>query len=123
MAKGFQVVFDCADPSGLSAFWVEALGYKWMDPPEGYASWGERLLSVGVPENEWDPGERPYNKIVDPDGRWPTIWTQRATSSAFGERCASRSWKRSSSARWCSRRRSSPSGGSHMRVIPPVYFL
>lgn len=31
---------------------------------------------MAVPEEEWDPGERPY-KIVDPDGRWPTIWFQR----------------------------------------------
>jgi hypothetical protein len=77
MTKGFQVVFDCADPSALSAFWVEALGYTWADPPEGFASWGEWLLAGGVPEEEWDPGERPYNKIVDLEGRWPTIWFQR----------------------------------------------
>jgi hypothetical protein len=77
VAKGFQVTFDCADASVLSAFWVEALGYKWMDPPEGFASWEEWLRAAGVPEEEWDPGERPYNKIVDPDGRRPTIWFQR----------------------------------------------
>ena len=70
---------DCCDPSALSGFWVEALGYTRADPPEGFASWGEWLLAVGVPEEEWDTGERPYNRIVDPDGRWPTIWFQRVS--------------------------------------------
>jgi hypothetical protein len=49
MATRIQVVFDCADPAHLAAFWAMALSYQLQDPPEGFASWPEFLAAQGVP--------------------------------------------------------------------------
>lgn len=73
MATGIQVVFDCADPAGLAAFWAEALHYKLQDPPEGFDSWQAWLKSMGIPESEWNSA----SAIVDPDGVAPRIYFQR----------------------------------------------
>ncbi|HET6748865.1 MAG TPA: VOC family protein [Actinomycetes bacterium] len=73
MATGVQVVFDCADPARLSRFWVEALGYKLEDPPEGYASWEDWLREQGIPEERWNDA----GAVVDPDGTGPRIYFQR----------------------------------------------
>jgi Glyoxalase-like domain len=73
MATGVQVVFDCADPARLSRFWVEALGYKLEDPPEGYASWEDWLREQGIPEERWNDA----GAVVDPDGEGPRIYFQR----------------------------------------------
>ena len=73
MATGVQVVFDCADPARLSRFWVEALGYKLEDPPEGYASWEDWLREQGIPEERWNDA----GAVVDPDGSGPRIYLQR----------------------------------------------
>ena len=77
MSTGIQVTLDCADPATLADFWAAALGYKVEVPPEGSATWEEWLEKMGVPKADWDPGPRPYNSIVDPDGRGPRIWFQR----------------------------------------------
>lgn len=77
MAREFQVTIDCADPSTLSSFWESALGYERAAPPEGSNTWEEWLEKMEVPRENWDPGPRPYNAIVDPDGRGPRIWFQR----------------------------------------------
>jgi hypothetical protein len=73
VATGIQVVFDCADPAGLAAFWAEALHYKLQDPPEGFDSWQAWLKSMGIPESEWNSA----SAIVDPDGVAPRIYFQR----------------------------------------------
>jgi hypothetical protein len=77
VATIFQITVDCADPSGLADFWVEALGYEFVDPPTTFSTWEEWLEAAGVPEEEWDPGSRPYNKISDPQNNGPRIWFQR----------------------------------------------
>jgi hypothetical protein len=76
-AREFQVTIDCADPFELSSFWEGALGYEPAEPPEGSDSWEEWLEKMDVPRDEWDPGPRPYNALVDPEGRGPRIWFQR----------------------------------------------
>jgi hypothetical protein len=81
MAKEFQVTIDCADPFELSSFREGALGYEPAQPPEGSDTWEEWLERMGVPSDEWDPGPRPYNALVDPDGRGPRIWFQRVPES------------------------------------------
>ncbi len=73
MALGIQVVFDCADPAALAAFWAEALGYVVQPPPPGYDSWEVFLRERGLPEE--DLGRA--SAIVDPDGRGPRIYFQR----------------------------------------------
>jgi hypothetical protein len=77
MARTFQVTIDCADPFALSSFWESALAYEPADPPEGSDTWEEWLEKMEVPREDWDPGLRPYNAIVDPDRRGPRIWFQR----------------------------------------------
>lgn len=54
MVNDFQVVFDCADPARLCAFWSKALGYLEEPPPEGFGSWPEALTAWKVPEAEWN---------------------------------------------------------------------
>jgi catechol 2,3-dioxygenase-like lactoylglutathione lyase family enzyme len=73
MATPIQVVFDCADPARLSAFWAEALGYKRQDPPTGFGSWEEFLTFQGVPQEEWNSA----SAVVDPEGVGPRIFFQR----------------------------------------------
>lgn len=73
MATSIQVVFDCADPASLSAFWAEALGYKQDDPPPGFATWPEFLAAQGVPEDQWNSA----NAISDPASVGARIFFQR----------------------------------------------
>lgn len=77
MAVRFQVTFDCADPARIANFWVEALGYRPAEPPEGFATWEEWLKKMGVPEAEWNDG----SGITDPEGRGPHIYFQRVPES------------------------------------------
>jgi hypothetical protein len=77
VAKRFQVTIDCGDPYRLSSFWEDVLGYVPDEPPDGSSSWEEWLEKMRVPKEEWDPGPRPYNALVDPDGIGPRIWFQR----------------------------------------------
>jgi hypothetical protein len=73
MAIPIQVVFDCADPARLAAFWAGALGYVIQPPPEGFSSWEEFLTSIGVPEDRFND----TSAVVDPDGAGPRILFQR----------------------------------------------
>jgi catechol 2,3-dioxygenase-like lactoylglutathione lyase family enzyme len=73
MATPIQVVFDCADPARMSAFWAEALGYQLQDPPAGFGSWEEFLTVQGVPQEEWNSA----SAVVDPEGIGPRIFFQR----------------------------------------------
>lgn len=69
----FQITIDCADPDVMSRFWAEALHYRLQPPPEGFATWAEYWISVGVPEEETGPG---HDSIIDPTGNGPRIWFQ-----------------------------------------------
>ena len=81
MATGIQIVFDCADPAKLAAFWAAALHYKVQDPPGGFASWSEFLKAQGVPESEWNSA----SAAVDPDGKGPRIFFQRMATPKPGK--------------------------------------
>jgi hypothetical protein len=73
MAAGVQVVIDCADPSRLAEFWAAAMGYKFQDPPPGFASWQALLEANKIPESEWNSA----SAIVDPEGKGPRFYFQR----------------------------------------------
>lgn len=73
MATSLQIVFDCADPDALGAFWAETLHYKTQDPPSGFASWEDFLKAQGVPEEEWGLA----NAVVDPEAVGPRIYFQK----------------------------------------------
>jgi hypothetical protein len=73
MATSIQVVFDCADPGALAAFWATALGYEIQPPPEGFDSWEGALTAWGIPADRWND----RSAITDPDGVGPRIFFQR----------------------------------------------
>jgi hypothetical protein len=69
MATKWSVTIDCAEPGALAAFWRVALGYVEAAVPEGFDSWEDWLIRLGVPESEWDDGAA----LADPDGVGPNI--------------------------------------------------
>ncbi|MGW3243387.1 VOC family protein [Streptomyces sp. NPDC001070] len=72
----FQLTIDCADPEAQARFWADALRYRLEDAPEGFPTWREYWLSIGVPEEEL--GDRDCcDSIVDPEGDGPRIWFQQ----------------------------------------------
>ncbi|MER7279169.1 VOC family protein [Dactylosporangium sp. NPDC000244] len=71
--RAVQIAIDCADPAALSAFWIEALGYKLQDPPPGFGSWEEALEAMGVPPSERNQA----SAILDPQGNGPRVFFQR----------------------------------------------
>jgi hypothetical protein len=73
MATSVQIVFDCADPDRLGAFWAAALHYRQQEPPPGFASWEAFLKDRGVPEEEWNSA----NAIIDPEKAGPRIYFQK----------------------------------------------
>jgi hypothetical protein len=73
MATGIQVVFDCAEPAKLAAFWASALGYQLEPPPPGFDSWQAWAEQAGIPREQWDA----YGAVVDPDGVGPRLFFQR----------------------------------------------
>jgi catechol 2,3-dioxygenase-like lactoylglutathione lyase family enzyme len=73
MTTRVQVVIDCADPDRLAHFWADALGYRLQDPPAGFDNWTDFLISIGVPEEDWNSA----SAVVDPGGVGPRIFFQR----------------------------------------------
>jgi hypothetical protein len=73
MGTPIGVVFDCADPARLGAFWAGALGYIERPPPAGFANWADYDMANGISEDEANAGLT----LVDPDGTGPTIYFQR----------------------------------------------
>ena len=73
MARDVQITFDCADPTGLAAFWAEALGYHLQDPPEGFESWEQALEAMGVPPESRNDA----SAVLDPEGSRPRLFFQR----------------------------------------------
>jgi hypothetical protein len=73
MATRVQVTFDCADPDRLSRFWASALGYRFPDPPGGFATWEEWLKDMGIPEDEWNSA----SAVEDSDGVGPRLYFQK----------------------------------------------
>ena len=73
MSGFFQITVDCADPDRMARFWASALRYELHGPPQGFGSWSEYWISVGVPAEE--TGDR-FDAIVDPEGNGPRVWFQ-----------------------------------------------
>ena len=73
MSLTVQITFDCADPHALAGFWIEVLGYRYDDPPPGYATWDEALDAMEVPPERRNDA----SAAVDPDGRGPRLWFQK----------------------------------------------
>ncbi|MFN8622459.1 MAG: VOC family protein [Chloroflexota bacterium] len=73
MTTSIQLVFDCADPARMAAFWAEALGYQLQPPPAGFDSWDAFLDSIGVPADQRNDA----SAITDPDGVRPRIFFQK----------------------------------------------
>ena len=69
MSTPWTLTFDAAEPGRLAAFWKVALGYVDAPPPQGFTSWEDWLVRLGVPEDEWDDGA----SIADPEGLRPSI--------------------------------------------------
>lgn len=73
MTTSIQLVFDCADPDRMAAFWSEVLGYRFQPPPDGFDTWDAFLESIGIPEEQ----RHDANAIIDPDGGRPRIFFQK----------------------------------------------
>jgi hypothetical protein len=81
MSRHIQVTFDAHDPSALSTFWREVLGYihpgpPGVDLPEGadpLAAWDDFLARAGVPAGQLNT----RSAIEDPDGRGPRLFFQQ----------------------------------------------
>jgi hypothetical protein len=67
------VTFDCADPSALSAFWGEVLGYPPEAPPAPFTTWEEALDAWGIPEDH----RNDYGAVSDPDKVGPRLFLQK----------------------------------------------
>jgi len=70
-----SITIDCHDPSAQVAFWCIALGYRPTPPPEGFATWRDWYLAVGVPEDELGDDDC-QDRVEDPAGVGPGIWFQ-----------------------------------------------
>lgn len=73
MAHGIQIVIACEDPSRLSEFWAEALGYIVQPPPPGFSTWDEFADAVGIP----DDLRNDISAVVDPEGTGPRVLFER----------------------------------------------
>lgn len=81
MSRQIQVTFDAHDPSALSSFWRDALGYVFPGPPgvdlpEGadpLAAWDAFLDRIGVPQAQ----RNTRAAIEDPDAQGPRLFFQQ----------------------------------------------
>ena len=81
----WQLTIDANDPGRLVEFWAPVLGYEVQPPPEGYVSWNDWYLSVGVPPGELDPTRDSVDRIQDPTGAGPKIWFQIVPEEKAGK--------------------------------------
>jgi Glyoxalase-like domain len=82
----WQLTIDANDPSRLARFWAPVLGYEPQPPPDGFATWGDRYRSLGVPEEELADLDDDYcDRIQDPAGDGPTIWFQIVPEEKAGK--------------------------------------
>lgn len=74
----WQLTIDCRDPGRLVTFWAPALGYVVQPAPDGFETWNQWYLSVGVPAEELNLDEEGggADRLIDPTGRGPRIWFQ-----------------------------------------------
>lgn len=81
----WQLTIDCENSSLLVQFWAEVLGYRVLEAPEGFETWNDWYLSVGVPIDELDLDGDGADRIVDPTGRGPRIWFQPVPEPKAGK--------------------------------------
>ncbi len=72
----WQITIDCNNPTPLVPFWAEVLGYEPRPAPDGFATWNDWYISVGVPEDELDLSGDGSDRLQDPEGKGPNIWFQ-----------------------------------------------
>ena len=73
MYSKIQVVFDAAEPAKLAEFWALALDYVLEPPPEGFRTWEDFGLSIGMPEERFG-----YQaSVIDPADEGPRLYFQR----------------------------------------------
>ena len=73
MATSVQIVFDCADPGRVAAFWEQALHYISPAPPPPHESWDDWAGAEGIPESQWNDARA----VEDPDGAGPRLFFQK----------------------------------------------
>ncbi|MGC5051498.1 VOC family protein [Micromonospora sp. DT48] len=81
MSRHIQVTFDAHDPTALSTFWRDTLGYvhpgpPGVDLPEGadpLAAWDDFLARIGVPPQQ----RNTRAAIEDPEGIGPRLFFQQ----------------------------------------------
>ncbi|MFD6756987.1 MULTISPECIES: VOC family protein [Micromonospora] len=81
MSRHIQVTFDAHDPTALSSFWRDVLGYVHPGPPgvdlpdgaDPLAAWDDFLARLGVPPEQ----RNTRSAIEDPDGRGPRLFFQQ----------------------------------------------
>ena len=73
MSHSVQIVIACEDPGNLSQFWAAALGYVVQPPPDGFETWDEFAVSVGIPVEM----RNDMSAVVDPEGSGPRILFER----------------------------------------------
>ena len=66
----------------MATFWAEALGYEVQPPPEGFDTWRDYWLSVGLPQEELGEEEW-HDSIVHPSGDGPRVWFQEVPEPKF----------------------------------------
>jgi len=81
----WQLTIDCINPAALVPFWAEVLGYDVQPAPDGFATWNDWYLSVGVPEDELDFSGDGADRLIDPTGRGPKIWFQPVPERKAGK--------------------------------------
>jgi hypothetical protein len=81
----WQLTIDCADPALLVRFWAPLLNYAVQPAPDGFNTWNEWYLSVGVPADELDLDGDGADRIFDPTGRGPKIWFQVVPEQKVGK--------------------------------------
>ena len=73
MATKIQIVFDCADPARVAAFWEQALHYASPPPPPPHATWDDWARAEGIPEEAWNDARA----VEDPAGDGPRLFFQK----------------------------------------------
>jgi hypothetical protein len=81
VSRTIQVTFDARDPSALSRFWAEVLGYAHPGPPgvdvpagtDPLDAWDDFLASLGVPEEQ----RNTRSALEDPEGHGPRLFFQQ----------------------------------------------
>ena len=81
----WQLTIDANDPERLARFWESVLDYVPQPPPEGFATWREWYVSVGVPDSDFEDGADGCDRLMAPDGTGPNLWFQPVPEHKAGK--------------------------------------